>query len=138
MSAPGPKVRGRPFAKGNRLGGRKKLPFELIAAVRAHAPEAVRTLIEIIHQWRAGSRRVSAADAARASVALLDRGYGTAPHSVRVEAAVDPEVVELNALTTDQLFAISALQRALHAPQRTTDAPETLDSMDQNEDSAHD
>lgn len=133
MSGTVPKVRGRPFAKGNRLGGRKKLPFELIAAVRAVAPEAVAALIEIIAAWRAGSRRVTAADAARASVALLDRGYGTAPQSVRFEAAVDPEVVELSALTTEQLFTFGALYRTLHAPQRTIDASVNPDSQTQSE-----
>jgi hypothetical protein len=60
---PGPKKkpRGIPFAKGNKLGGRKPLPADVKAAFEGMLPDAVEALQQIVKQ-RKHPRREQAAE----------------------------------------------------------------------------
>lgn len=75
-----------PFKKGKsgNPGGRKpSLPIDLISLCRADTRESVETLIEIRKDAKAPhAARVKAAET------ILNRGWGTAPQTVRVEGEV--------------------------------------------------
>lgn len=86
--------------------GRPHTPKEVVEACRAATPKAIHVLHEILDRWLAGDGDVRAAEAAKAVEAILNRGYGTAPQVVRLEAAeaddtlaLDPTTLDANALT---------------------------------------
>ena len=72
------KPRGKPFEKGNTLGGRKAMPPELKKAFQDAAPECLRVLMEIV-------RTGSDTDRMKAAQILLDRGYGKPAQYVESE-----------------------------------------------------
>lgn len=93
-----------PGTSGN-PDGRPYTPREVVDACRAQSLSALGVLWEIIARWRAGDSDITATEAQRASTALLDRGYGTAPQVVRVEGtdtddtlALDPDTLDGEAL----------------------------------------
>lgn len=76
---PGPKKkpRGKPFAKGNKLGGRTALPKDVKEAFQAMCPDAMAALQEIVRQKK-HNRREQAAEY------IVNRVGGTPESSSKV------------------------------------------------------
>lgn len=79
-----PRKIGRPFEPGNRMGGRPRVPEDLKEAFKALAPQALKTLSEVMANGERDSDRVKAAEI------ILDRGYGkaTQPIDANLEATL--------------------------------------------------
>lgn len=67
------------FVKGNKSGGRPRLPEELKADFRAAAPRALEVLLDILNDDEAAAR-----DRIRAAEIILDRGYGKPAQAVEL------------------------------------------------------
>ena len=91
---------GRPFQKGKsgNPGGRPKADHSIQELARTHAPEAIKTLVDIAKKGTPGAR-VSAA------IALLDRAYGKPPQFSTSDATSFRKAVDM---TDDELAAIAA------------------------------
>jgi hypothetical protein len=91
---------GTPFQKGKsgNPGGRPKAAHSIQELARKHAPEAVKTLVDIAKKGTPGAR-VSAA------IALLDRGYGKPPQFSSNDTSQFRKAVEM---PDDELAAIAA------------------------------
>ena len=76
-------ARGR-FVKGNKNGGRPKMPEAMKQAFRAAAPDACRVLIGIVNDESAANK-----DRIRAAEVILDRGYGKPVQAVDLEGSID-------------------------------------------------
>ena len=66
------------FVAGNSGGGRPKIPADVREAIRAACPEAVRVLIELLHDKKSLIRL-------EAAKTLLDRGYGKPESMSKIE-----------------------------------------------------
>lgn len=80
--------RGR-FRKGNKLGGRKRLPEDVKALFQAAAPEAVRLLIETME-----NPEVKPELRVRCAETILERVYGKNPQPIAVENTAVQIVLE--------------------------------------------
>ena len=79
---PGPKKkpRGKPFEKGNKLGGRKALSPDVKAAFEELSVDAIKALRQVVNA-RKHNRREQAAEY------IINRVSGTPPSSVHLEAS---------------------------------------------------
>lgn len=84
---PGRDSKGR-FAKGNKGGGRPKLPEELKEACKAASVDAINVLKGIMQDSSARD-----ADRIRAAEVLLDRGYGKPVQAVDMDSSSFQQVV---------------------------------------------
>jgi hypothetical protein len=112
------KPRGKPFKPGNKLGGRKPLPKELVEACRLNAPLAVGVLQNILERWAEEDRRITPDAAIRAATALLDRGYGKSPEHVVIENAHETDAalgIDLNAMGAEDLKKLADVLRFARA-----------------------
>lgn len=123
---------GAPWPKGvsGNPSGRAKTPKELVEACRAATPKALHVLHEIIDRWLAGDRTVDAMVAAKASQALMDRGYGTAPKVVHLTASeAEPEALA-GGLNYDRLSLAQKLQlEALMLLAARPEAPRAIEAQ---------
>lgn len=93
------KVRGRPFKKGQsgNPGGRPKAAVDVRELARAHAPDAIKALVEALKDPKT---KVAAA------TAILDRGYGKPVQAVEgtegpaIKVSVEDARNELERLIT--------------------------------------
>lgn len=123
---------GAPWPKGvsGNPSGRPKTPKELIEACRTATPKALHVLHEIIDRWLAGDRTVDAMVAMKASEALVNRGYGTAPKVVHLTASeAEPEALA-GGLNYDRLTLAQKLQlEALMLLAARPEAPKTIEAQ---------
>lgn len=80
------------FLPGNRTGGRKKLPEELVEMCRALSPQAIETAKKIMLD-----KEARAGDRLRAAEIILDRGYGKPAQAVNLEIDKTQPVIFINA-----------------------------------------
>ncbi len=84
------KLPGKPFARGfdprRNHGGRPRRPAQLVDALRAVEPEAVRTLARLMRSAKSESVRLAAASA------ILDRLYGRPTQPLADESAGPLEI----------------------------------------------
>lgn len=73
------KPRGRPFPKGNKMGGRKAISPEVKAAYEAASPEALATLRSVMKAWNDSLDPKLASAAVASANSVLDRAHGKAP-----------------------------------------------------------
>ncbi len=66
------------FLPGHSEGGRPKIPDDVREAIRAACPEAVKVLIELLHDKKSLIRL-------EAAKTLLDRGYGKPESMSKIE-----------------------------------------------------
>lgn len=79
----------KPGQSGN-PGGRPKEAPEVRELARAHTPDAIKALSEIVKNKKANpSARVSAA------AVLLDRGYGRASQDLTVRGSLESHIISL-------------------------------------------
>lgn len=83
--------RGR-FTKGNKSGGRPKIPDDIKEMCKALTPKAIETAKTIMLDEEAKD-----ADRLRAAEIILDRGYGKPAQSVNVETNDLPRFVFVGA-----------------------------------------
>lgn len=106
-----------PYRKGQsgNPSGRPRVPREVVEACRCYSPRAVECLQEIVERFFARDYTVRAGDARGAAEALLDRAWGKAPETVRLEAADADDTLALNpsTLDLDALAHLAALVRHL-------------------------
>jgi hypothetical protein len=91
MSDPKRQSNGR-FGAGNKAnpGGRPKEIGHVRELARQHTEDAIRTLVEVMHDpEEKGPARVAAAQA------LLDRGYGRPPQSLEHSVGGDAQALDL-------------------------------------------
>jgi hypothetical protein len=77
------------FVKGRsgNPGGRKPLPLDVVKLCREATPEAVERLVSIVRDTKAPP-----AAAVRAAEVLMNRGWGTASQTVRLEGEMEHHV----------------------------------------------
>ena len=80
------------FLPGNRTGGRKKLPEELVELCRALSPKAIETAKEIMLD-----KNASAQSRLKAAEIILDRGYGKPQQAVNLEVEKVAPVIFIGA-----------------------------------------
>lgn len=112
-----------PKGKSGNPNGRPKDDPELVEAFRARTPKALATLDKVMDDFannaitEKGDERVPAAAAVKASEVVLNRGWGTAPTTVKLDATLDAkvtgEVKQVLEVDPQRLARVAAvLQRA--------------------------
>jgi len=86
-----PRKIGRPFEPGNKSGGRPKMPEELKEAFKALAPQALKTLTDVMNNGSRDGDRVKAAEV------ILDRGYGKATQPIDASLEGSIQVINVGA-----------------------------------------
>ena len=76
------------FVKGNRSGGRPKMPDEMKQAFKDLTPAALAALAKIVNNEEARD-----ADRIRAAEVILDRGWGKPTQAVDMDLSSVPQVV---------------------------------------------
>jgi hypothetical protein len=99
-------------------GGRPKELAGIQELARKHAPDAIKTLVQVASKGKSESARVAAASS------LLDRGYGRPPQfntgdNVAFRKAIEMNDNELDAAIAETARAIAAAQAETVDPQVT-------------------
>lgn len=109
--------RWRPGESGN-PGGRPKELGDLREIARKHTPEAIETLVSVMHNARATDQaRVHAA------TALLDRGWGRPAQTIN--ATIDANNVDIDARLQDR--AAKLLESFVEQPENTRETEAASD-----------
>lgn len=100
-----------------KIKGRVPSHPEIIEACRASSIKAISILDEVIRLWLAGNKTISPKDAIKAAETILNRGFGTAPQVVRLEATDGDDTLALDPSTLDAyaLTQLASVLRNAHA-----------------------
>jgi len=97
------KPRGKPFPKGNKLGGRKPIPPDVKAAYEEASPEALDTLRSVMRAWASTEDPKLAGAAVASANSILDRAHGKAPAAPEDNEALK-RTNPLSGLTTQEIL----------------------------------